>query len=115
MGATPDDYYVDVEGRVYDFGPGVGLRINASIQNGIWDYISLLYYGAWIWTQSEPSNSKHHIHFLILEAQYPFTYYLTFGISAGVYWRNSYYEDYPDVSKNYPIVRVFFRTAIIGL
>ena len=115
MGATPDDYYVDVEGRVYDFGPGVGLRINASIQNGIWDYVSLLYYSAWIWTQSAPSNSKHHIHFLILEAQYPFTYYLTFGISAGVYWRNSYYEDYPDVSKNYPIVRVFFRTAIIGL
>ena len=115
MGATPDDYYVDVEGRVYDFGPGVGLRLYASIQNGIWSYFNLLYYSAWLWTQSEPSDSKHHIHFLILEGQYPFTSYFSFGVSAGIYWRNSYYENFPDVNKNHPIIRVFFKTAIVDL
>ena len=112
MGATPNDYYADVEGRVYDFGPGIGTRLYASIQNGIWSYFNLLYYAAWIWTQSEPSDSKHHIHFLILEAQYPFTSYFSFGVSAGLYWRNSYYENLPDVRKNHPIIRVFFKTAI---
>jgi hypothetical protein len=115
MGATPNDYYVDVEGRVYDFGPGIGTRFYASIQDGIWSYFNLLYYGAWIWTQTEPSDSKHHIHFLILEGQYPFTSYFSFGVSAGIYWRNSYYENFPDVSKNHPIIRVFFKTAIIDL
>ena len=115
MGATPNDYYVDVEGRVYDFGPGIGTRVYASIQNGIWSYFNLLYYAAWIWTQTEPSDSKHHIHFLILEAQYPFTSYFAFGVSAGLYWRDSYYENFPDVSKNHPIIRVFFKTAIIDL
>ncbi len=115
MGATPNDYYVDVEGRVYDFGPGIGTRIYVSIQNGIWSYFNLLYYSAWIWTQTEPSDSKHHIHFVILEGQYPLTNFFSFGVSAGLYWRNSYYENFPDVNKNHPIVRVFFKTAIIDL
>ena len=128
MGATPDDDYVDVEGRVYDFGPGVGTRIVASIQNGIWNYVSVLYYSTWLWTQSQPDNSKHHIHFLQLEAQYPFTKYFSVGISAGIYWRNSYYEAYEgiiggefysreafDVNKTHPIGRLFFRTAILDL
>jgi len=115
MGATPNDYYVDVEGRVYDFGPGVGTRIVAAIQNGIWNYVSLFYYGAWLWTQSEPSDSKHHIHFLVFEAQYPLTEYFSVGISTGIYWRNSYYENFPDVNKNHPVGRLFFRTAIIDI
>ena len=115
MGATPNDYYVDVEGRVYDFGPGIGTRIYASIQDGIWSYFNLLYYAAWIWTQTEPSDSKHHIHFFILEGQYPLTNFFSFGVSAGLYWRNSYYENFPDVNKNHPIVRVFFKTAIMNL
>jgi hypothetical protein len=115
MGATPNDYYVDVEGRVYDFGPGAGLRLAASIQNGIWNYLTIFYYGAWLWTQSQPSDSKHHIHFLSMEAQYPITSYFSFGIGAGIYWRNSYYEDFPDVNKYHPVGRIFFRTAIIDL
>jgi hypothetical protein len=128
MGSTPNDYYVDVEGRTNDFGPGVGTRIYAAIQNGIWNYVSVMYYGAWIWTQSQPDNSKHFIHFLILEAQYPLTKYFSIGFSTGVYWRNSYYDPYEgiingvnysreaiDVYKNHPIARFFFRTAILDL
>jgi hypothetical protein len=128
MAATPNDYYVDVEGRTNDFGPGVGTRIYAAIQNGIWNYVSVLYYGAWLWTQSQPDNSKHHIHFLILEAQYPITKYFSIGFSTGVYWRNSYYDAYSgiiggveytreasDVTRSHPIGRLFFRTAILDL
>ena len=115
MGATPNDYYKDVEGRIYDFGPGTGLRISASLKKGIWSYLHLVYYGAWIWTQTEPSDSKHHIHYLIFEAQYPFTSYFSVGLSTGIYWRNSYYENFDDVHKNHPIGRIFFRTALVDL
>ncbi len=128
IGSTPNDFYVDVEGRTNDFGPGVGTRIYAAIQNGIWNYLRILYYGAWIWTQSQPDNSKHHIHYLILEAQYPITKYFSIGFSTGVYWRNSYYDSYEgiingvkytreaiDVTKNHPVGRLFFRTAILDL
>ncbi len=115
IAATPNDYFVDVEGRNYDYGPGVGVRFVAAIRNGIWDYVKLFYYGNWIWTQTEPSDSKHHIHLITLEAQYPLTKYFSFGISGGIYWRNSYYENFPDVTASHPIIRVFFRTAIIDI
>jgi hypothetical protein len=114
MAATQDDYYKDVEGRIYDFGPGVGGRLSAAIRSNGWDYLRAFYYGAWMFTQSEPSDSKHNIHFLMLEAQYPFTTYFSVGVRAGVYWRESYYKNYPDVIRNYPMVRVFFRTAVVN-
>ena len=115
MGATPNDYFRDVEGRNYDMGPGVGLRLVTAIRNGIWDYLRIIYYGNWFWTQTEPSDSKHHVHWLWLEAQYPITKYFSFGIGAGVYWRDSYYENFPDVKRNHPILRIFFRTAVLDL
>lgn len=113
MGATYNDYFVDVEGRLYDFGPGVGARMYGSIRSNGWDYFKVFYYGAWIFTQSEPSDSKHNVHLLLLEAQYPFTSFFSVGVRAGVYWRESYYDNYPDVSRNHPVLRVFFRTAVI--
>ena len=114
MGATYNDYFVDVEGRLYDFGPGAGARLYAGLRSNGWDWVRVFYYGAWIFTQSEPSDSKHNIHVLLLEAQYPFTSFFSVGVRAGVYWRESYYDNFPDVSRNHPIVRVFFRTAVIG-
>jgi hypothetical protein len=120
MGATPNDYFRDVEGRNYDMGPGVGLRLGAALRNGIWDYLKLAYYGNWFWTQTEPSDSRHHVHWFYLEAQYPLTKYFSFGILAGVYWRNSFYTDLPDqtrpdVYRQHPVLKVFFRTAVIDL
>ena len=115
MGATPNDYFIDPEGRNYDFGPGVGTRVMASIREGIWDYVRLLYFGNWIWTQTEPSDSKHRVQIFYLEGQYPLTSYFAFGIAAGVYWRTSFYQNHPDVDRNHPILRIFFRTAILNL
>jgi len=120
MGATPNDYFRDVEGRNYDFGPGVGLRLVGAIRNGIWDYLRVIYHGNWFWTQTEPGDSRHHVHWLWLETQYPITKYFSFGIGAGIYWRNSIYEDLPDQSRpdihrNHPVVRVFFKTFIIDI
>jgi hypothetical protein len=112
MGATPNDFFVDVEGRNYDFGPGIGTRLFAGIRKGNWNYVSILYFGSWIWTQSEPSNSKHHIHFLWGNVELPLTDYFAFGFGAGVYWRNSYYDDYVDVNRDHPVVRVFFKTLL---
>ncbi len=120
MGATPNDYFRDVEGRNYDFGPGVGLRLVGAIRNGIWDYLKVTYYGNWFWTQTEPGDSRHHIQFVLLETQYPITKYFSFGIGAGVYWRNSFYKDLPnqerpDVHRNHPLLKIFFRTAVLDL
>lgn len=114
MGATRNDYYTDIEGRLYDFGPGVGLRLQGALMSNGWDYFKFFYYGAWMYTQSEPGDSKHNVHFLLFEAQYPFTSFFSFGVRGGWFWRESYYDDFPDVNKNHPMIRVFFRTALVN-
>ncbi len=113
MGATPDDYFAGPEGRNYDFGPGLGLSLHSSIRQGRWDVVSLTYSSGWLWTQSEPAESKHHLHYLIIEGQYPMKDYFSLGASVGAYWRESNYTNYPDVTFTTPVVRVFFRTAIL--
>ncbi|MGB5847784.1 MAG: DUF3943 domain-containing protein, partial [Ignavibacteriaceae bacterium] len=94
MGATPTDFFEHVEGRNYDFGPGVGINLSAVIRSGAWNVVRLLYTSKWIWTQSEPADSKHHLHLVLLDGGYPITNYIFVGLGAGVYWRNSAYN-YP--------------------
>jgi hypothetical protein len=127
MAGTPNDYYLDIEGRNYDYGPGFGLDLSVRIVNGIWNYVNLSYQSAWIFTQTQILNfdesaplenagyATHFIRYLRLDLQYPLTKYLSFGVGFGIYWRESYYDFFPDVSKNHPILRIFFRTAIIDI
>lgn len=112
MGATPNDYYFDVEGRNYDFGPGVGPRLVATLRSGMWDYLRIAYYGVWIWTMSEPADATHHIHNLSVDLQLPVNNYFAVGIGGSVYWRNSYYTYFEDVHQEHPSVKFFFTTAI---
>ena len=92
MGGTQSDYFLDPEGRDYDFGPGVGSRLTASFLAGGWPIVTLLYAGGWIWTQSEPSKSKHNFHFGAVQARYPFSERLSVDFTLAMYWRESFYE-----------------------
>lgn len=112
MGATPNDYYSDVEGRNYDFGPGVGVRLVAALKTGHWEYLKFYYYSAWIFTMSEPADSRHHIHVLEASTSLPLTDYFAVGFGAMIYWRNSFYDELPDVFEEHPLVRIFFETAL---
>ncbi len=127
MGATLTDYFEDVEGRNYDFGPGVGINLSASVRGDVWNIVRLRYTSKWIWTQSEPADSKHHLHLLFLDGGYPITDYIFVGVGAGVYWRNSAYnysqevidqipDDQPvyqtDVQTANPVVMLFLSYAV---
>ena len=112
MGATPNDYFTDEEGRNYDFGPGFGFNLKASLKNGIWDYLDIFYATRWLYTQSEPAESRHHLHLILISAHLPVKNYFAIGFGIGAYWRNSYYENFDDVFLKSPILRVFFKTAL---
>jgi len=112
MGATPNDYYTDAEGRNYDFGPGVGINLRASLNNYIWDVFEILYTSKWLYTQSEPGESRHHMHLLLISGHLPIRQYFAIGIGIGAYWRNSYYNNFNDVFLKSPVIRVFFKTAL---
>lgn len=112
MGATPNDYYTDPEGRNYDFGPGIGINLNAAIQNYIWNLVEILYTSKWLYTQSEPAESRHHMHLILVSGQLPIKKYFAVGIGIGAYWRNSYYDEFDEVKMSSPIFRIFFKTAL---
>jgi len=123
MGATPTDYFEDVEGRNYDFGPGVGINIAGAVTTGVWDIVRLRYTSKWIWTQSEPADSKHHVHALFLNGGYPITNFFYAGLGAGVYWRESDYNypsDIVDLIDDYqtdikivnPVVMLYLSMAV---
>lgn len=112
MGATPTDYYEDVEGRNYDFGPGIGLNIGASVNKGIWNIVRFFYSSKWIWTQSEPSDSKHQLHFAWLDYEVPLHQNYALSLGFGVYWRNSIYKYEPDVSKTTPAIRIIIKAVL---
>ncbi|NNJ53569.1 MAG: DUF3943 domain-containing protein [Ignavibacteriaceae bacterium] len=112
MGATPNDYFTDEEGRNYDFGPGFGLNLKGSLKSGIWDYVDIFYATRWLYTQSEPAESRHHLHLILVSAHLPIKNYFAIGLGIGAYWRNSYYENFDDVFLKSPILRVFFKTAL---
>jgi len=112
MGAVPTDYYVDVEGRNYDFGPGIGINLGASLIKRNWNFARIYYSSKWTWTQSEPSDSRHHLHLVWFDVTYPIIDYLAVGLGLGAYWRNSYYEYEDDVFKRNRIIRLFLRAAL---
>ncbi|MBK8551609.1 MAG: DUF3943 domain-containing protein [Ignavibacteria bacterium] len=130
MGGTPNDYFYDsLDGRSYDFGQGLGAIGRISLHMGDWDIFTIQYDLDYIWTQSEPTYSKHFLQGGTLDFQLPIKDYFVFGVGAGYYKRKSYYfypQDYfgynvpgqpetnaPDVSFQTPIVRVFFKTRIL--
>lgn len=113
MGATPTDYYIDVEGRNYDFGPGVGINLGASINRDKWSIARIFYSSKWIWTQSEPADSKHHLHFAWLDFEIPLYEYFAINLGMGIYWRSSVYKYEPDINKTNPIVRLSVKAALM--
>ncbi len=129
MGGTSDDYFLDsTDGRNYDYGQGLGAQGKISLHTGGWEIFDLEYTMDYIWTQSEPSFSKHFLQGGELKLQLPIKDYFVFGVGLGYYKRKSYYRypngfitnpatglpmPTPDVSFQTPIVRVYFRTRIL--
>jgi len=112
MGSTSTEFFYGYDGRNYDFGPGPGVRINSRVTDGNWNYISLSYTGAMIFTMSGTPESSHYLHDAIIEGQLPVNDYFAIGLAFEYYWRNSFYKLNEDVSRGSPIGRVFFITKL---
>lgn len=112
MGATPNDYYIDPEGRNYDFGPGVGANFTFAFTLNKRNIVKITHTSKLLWTQSEPSESMHQLHFLWFEVEIPIKSYFAVGLGFGAYWRNSYYENFEDIKNRNSMARIYFKTVL---
>ncbi|UCH65619.1 MAG: hypothetical protein JSW63_00355, partial [Ignavibacterium sp.] len=106
MGATPNDYYSDPEGRNYDFGPGVTINFGATMSKSNWKYLGIFYTFNLIWTQSTPRESTHHLHILWLNTEIPIFTTFFLNIGYGLYWRNSFYKFEEDQNRRNSVGRI---------
>lgn len=112
MGSTSTEFFYGYDGRNYDFGPGPGIRLNSRVTDGKWNYISVSYTGAMIFTMSGTPESSHYLHDAVIEGQLPVNDHFAIGLAFEYYWRNSFYKLNEDAKRGSPIGRVFFVTRL---
>lgn len=114
IGATKSDYYTTIEGRNYDYGPGLGAQVTGSLFYRHHLQATLSYLGFWIHT-IDGANSAHYQDALSLEARYWMNRRFGLGASVTRYSRTSDYSGLPDVSQDAGFFRAFVSTAIPGI
>jgi hypothetical protein len=114
IGATRSDYYTTLEGRDYDYGPGLGALVTGQVFYKRRLQASLSYLGIWIHTVNG-SESSHYQDGLTFEARYWMSRRLGLGASITRYSRTSNYTGQPDVAQDAGWLRAFVSTAIPAL
>jgi Domain of unknown function (DUF3943) len=114
IGATKSDYYSTLEGRDYDYGPGLGASLSGTLFYKRHLQANLSYLGIWIHT-IDGSQSAHYQDALSFEARYWMNRRLGLGASVTRYSRTSNYTGQPDVSQDAGFLRAFVSTAIPGI
>jgi hypothetical protein len=114
LGATQSDYYDTVEGRNYDYGPGLGTLLGARfLYKSRW-MATAAYTGLWLHT-IDGSESAHFQDALTVEGRFWATPRLGLGMSYTAYNRRSDYAAAPDVRQSSGFLRAFLSTAVPGM
>ena len=114
IGATQSDYYQTLEGRNYDYGPGLGATVGGRLLYKRHLDASLTYVSFWIHTV-DGTESAHYQDVLRLDARYWLNDRLGVGLSGARYSRHSDYSAAPDVTQESTFLRAFISTAFPGL
>lgn len=109
LGAVPDDY--KFQGRNYDYGPGFGINGGGKIT--VMDHFSagINYRGGWLITLN--GNPSHYfLHAVSSEIGYTFVNNFSIFMEPGFFSLKGNYNNYPDVNRTYPYLRLSARYAI---
>ncbi len=114
LGAVESDYYQAVEGRNYDYGPGLGGFFAGRIlyKNRLQGTVGFT--GLWLHT-IEGTESAHYQDALLVEARYWANRKVGVGLSYIGYTRASDYRGQPDVAETAKFLRFFITSAFPGL
>jgi len=111
IGATRSDYYHTIEGRNYDYGPGLGGMVTARAHFHHRASMRLSYASFWINT-IDGAESTHYQDAFTVEGRVRLTRRFGLGALITQYDRTSEYTGLADVTQRSTIARVFASTAI---
>lgn len=111
LAAVPDQYLYLPHGRNYDYVTGFG--INGSGRFTIDDkfMVAINYKGGWMKTING-IRSHYFLHTASTEISYQVLKQIAFGAETGYFNLRGYYQNYPNVSKNYPYLRMSMRYIV---
>lgn len=110
LGAVASDYYAAVEGRNYDYGPGIGTILSGRVTyRDRWQVVAG-YTGLSIWTV-DGTPSSHYQDASVIELRYWTGSRIGFGGSYTAYSRHSSYDGFPEVDHFASFLRLFMSSA----
>jgi hypothetical protein len=92
--------------RTYDFGPGLGFDLSASLEKRTFPILALRWHGALVHSVSG-SPADHFTHLPSVEIGLPLGSRFGIGAHAGWYTRRSSYAAAPDEEATYPDYRLY--------
>ena len=114
LGAVQSDNYSALEGRDYDYGPGLGMFVGgrALYKNKLQGNVG--YTRLWLYT-IDGAESTHFQDALVVEARYWANRKVGLGLSFTGYNRHSEYDDESEAFKQASFIRIFLSRALPGL
>jgi hypothetical protein len=106
MGAVQGDSASTTGLRTYDFGPGLGIGLAASLSKNGTERVSGSYRSDYIHSVSG-FVADHYVHMASLEAQVPLRNNVGIGAAGYLYLRNSRYPGLAKQNRRYPEFRVY--------
>lgn len=107
LAAVHDPYLNYGEGRTYDYASGLSLIGGAVLRVDSKFSFDVDYRGSWVVTLNG-NQSTHFLNALSGEAKYNLTKNLVTGFQLLRFNMKGNYTNYPDVSSNYPSLRILF-------
>ena len=104
LGATKSDH-VNVSGRQYDYGPGLGFKFAASFGSGKRQYLTLSHESYWIHSVSG-NDMDSYVTFTGANINAPVGHSVGIGLDYLIYNAVRNYAIYPDVRTRNPELRV---------
>jgi hypothetical protein len=104
--AAVNSEYIGASHWNYDYGPGLGVNLQASLLRRNQPLLSIIYLGNWVATVNGADGS-HLVELLGADLRLPIGRQFGLGVSGAYYYRNSYYSTAPDVHRKTPQARFY--------
>lgn len=112
MAATPTEFFIDPEGRDYDFGPGISTNLHAGLNYNDWQIVRLALTAGWIWSFSGSVDAKHNIQVPVLQLKVPLSDVFAIGLRVAAFRRTSSYPNFEDTNQESSISELFLAVKL---